>query len=113
MTVFPSDVGPSVHYSLTAIALALAMWGIEGRQAGDVREQVAPEASRGFSDPRQWPSLRRWTRNRAALWPEVRVRNRTTVRETAAALTGALIARMPRAPPLPTPAHAWAAARAA
>lgn len=110
MVVVPGEVGPYVHFSLTAIAFALATWGIEGRQAGDVRELVSPTAPVGFGDPRAWPRLRHWTRRRTVLWREVRVAARTTLRETAASLIGALTARMPRAPPRPTPAHAWLAA---
>jgi hypothetical protein len=112
MVVVPSEVGPSVHYSLAVIAFALAMWSIEGRQAGDVRELVSPTPRFGFGDPRRWSSLRRWTRRRAALWAQVDVCERVTMRQTAAALIGALIARMPRAPPVPTPTYAWVAARA-
>jgi hypothetical protein len=51
-------------------------------------------------------------RRRDRLWPKARVARRATRRQTAAALVAVLTARMPRAPPSPTPQLAWAAALA-
>ncbi len=110
MIVVPREIAGRFRYTLRAMLLALAYWGLAGQPGGEVRERISPEEPRGFRDPRLWPSLRRWVRQRAELWPAVHVQSRATVRETARALVVALCARLSRAPPVPTPGDAWEAA---
>jgi hypothetical protein len=48
-------------YSAGAIALALALFGLEGQPACAVREAIAPTASpRGAAEGAGWNTLRRW-----------------------------------------------------
>ena len=110
MFVVPLEITGRFRYTLRAMLLALAYWGLAGQPGGEVRERISPEEPRGFGDPRLWSSLRRWVRQRAELWPAVHVQSRATLRETARALVMALCARLSRAPPVPTPGDAWEAA---
>jgi hypothetical protein len=108
--VVPLEHSAVFRYAMTAIVVALAMWALEGRTAGEVRDEIAARPTEGFGDPRLWPSLPRWVRQRDRLWPDLQVRKRATARATARAIVAALCARMPRAPPSPTVADAWEAA---
>ncbi len=111
MIIIPREASQGRQYSLGAMLAALAYWSIEGLDGGEVRRRISPEAAaRGYGDPSLWASLRRWVHQRHRLWPQVRVAERGTRRETAASLVGALCARLPRAPPSPTVADAWTAA---
>jgi hypothetical protein len=110
MFVVPREIVGRFRYTLRAMLLALAYWGLEGQAGGEVRERISPEPVRGFRDPRLWPSLRRWVSQRDELWPAVHVRPRATARATARALVVALCARLSRAPPVPKPGDAWDAA---
>jgi len=110
MFVVPREIAGRFRYTLRAMLLALAYWGLAGQSGGEVRERISPEPRRGFRDPRLWPSLCRWTRQRAELWPAVHVAPRRTLRETAKALVVALCARLIRAPPVPVAEDAWEAA---
>lgn len=113
MLVVPSEVAPWYRYSLSAILYALALWSLEKAVGGRVRKKVSPWDAAGFGPPHIWSSLRRWVRRRAQLWPAVHVPDRTTMRETAAALVAALVARLSPAPALARAADAFRAARAA
>jgi len=110
MFVVPREIAGRFRYTLRAMLLALAYWGLEGQSGGEVRERISPEPRRGFLEPRLWPSLRRWVKQRAELWPAVHVPARATLRETARALVLALCARLSRAPPVPEVGDAWEAA---
>lgn len=111
-TVVPRETAARQRYSRPAILVALALWSLLELDGGEVRRRISPHPARGFAEPRVWPSLRRWVRDRHHLWPEVSVAARATHRETAGALVAALCARMARAPPVPTVADAWQAALA-
>jgi hypothetical protein len=69
-------VGPTVVrwrflYSASAIALALAGWGVERRSAGEVRAQVSVFSIVGAA-ARGWTSLVRWAHRARELFPPVR-----------------------------------------
>lgn len=110
MFVVPREITGRFRYTLRAMLLALAYWSLEGQSGGEVRERISPEPAGSFRDPRLWPSLQRWVRQRAELWPAVQVQPRATMRETARALVVALCARLSRAPPVAKPRDAWDAA---
>ena len=110
MLVTPREMTAGFRYALTTILVAMAMWALEGQDAGTVRHTVSPLPAKGFAEHRLWPSLRRWVKCRDALWPMAHVPARKTLRQTAAALVCALGARLARAPPVPEVRHAWDAA---
>lgn len=110
MFVVPREIAGRFRYTLRAMLLALAYWGLEGQSGGEVRERISPEPAEGFRDPRLWPSLQRWVSQRCELWPAVQVQPRATMRETARALVVALCARLSRAPPVAKSGDAWDAA---
>ncbi len=60
--VVPRGVVPGLYYSALSLGLALALWGIDGRPARQVRQDVSPLAHVGREAGRGWASLRRWTR---------------------------------------------------
>lgn len=70
MTVVPRDVMPGLQYARTAIALAIALYGLVGESAASVRRQVSPWTP--GPDASGWPSLRRWIARAASLWPSLR-----------------------------------------
>lgn len=111
MVVVPAEVAAHVRYSLSAILWALALWGLERRGAAEVRRQVSVNQVAGFGEPRLWASLRRWARRHRQLWPFLVAKARATLRETAAAVVTALIARRPGAPAAPVAVDAWLAAQ--
>jgi hypothetical protein len=108
--VVPLEHSGVFRYAMTTIVMALAMWGLEQRSAGEVRYELSPIPPQGFAEHRLWPSLHRWVRERHRLWPNLIVHERATGRATAAAIASSLIAKLPRAPPSPTLADAWRAA---
>ena len=110
--VVPAEHSAVFRYGMTAIVFALAIWGLDGRPAGEARDAVSPHPRRGFGEVRRWPSLHRWVRERHRLWPQLNIADRATHRQTAAAIVACLVAKMPRAPPSPTVADAWQAALA-
>ncbi len=71
MTVVPSAVLPRHHYAATAIGLALALYGICGLAAREVREAVSAWPVQGASST-GWKSLRRWIATASTLWPCIR-----------------------------------------
>ncbi len=59
--VGPALIERRAMYSTLAIALALALWVIEGWTASEVRSLVSPFSVRGVSAPSKWASLKRWS----------------------------------------------------
>lgn len=111
MMVVPSEVTAHFRYSVSAMLWALALWGLERLGAAEVRRRVSVNRITGFGEPRLWRSLRRWARRHQQLWPSLVDKVRSTLRETAAAVVTALIARHPEAPTSPVAADAWLAAQ--
>ena len=60
LTVVPSETVPRRHYAATAIALALALFGLCGRSHSQVRAAVSSDATVGVSATRRWSTLSRW-----------------------------------------------------
>lgn len=107
--VVPRSVLPRRWYSASAIALALALHGIDRLSPPAIRRQISPFGKVGVTAASGWVTLRRWADAVRAgrLLPEVRRCppgfTRRQVAERAAATLGS------RAPP---PADAPLAARA-
>lgn len=59
MRVLPPSAVARKHFSGAAIALAFALWGLCGKTAREVREQVSDQKKLG-AGARGWRSLRRW-----------------------------------------------------
>ena len=59
MRVLPASAVARKHFSGAAIALAFALWGLCGKSAREVREQVSDQKTIG-AGARGWRSLRRW-----------------------------------------------------
>ena len=70
LTVVPREVLPGFWYAAPAIAVALALYGVEGVSAREVRSRVSAWAIIGTSTG--WPSLRRWIGKASSLWRCVR-----------------------------------------
>ena len=62
LVVVPRGVLPRLRYGAVAIALALALWSVEGLPAAEVRLRVSPFGVVGHDARRGWRSLRRWAR---------------------------------------------------
>jgi hypothetical protein len=60
LIVVPCETAPRKHYSATAIALALALYGLCGRSHAEARRAVSPDAIVGVSAERRWCTLARW-----------------------------------------------------
>lgn len=110
LIVTPAEVGPYVSFSLPAILAALAAWGLDGVTAGSLLPALSPSPRRGNSDPWRWPSIRRWLARRGVLFPQVDISSYASLRETAAALAAAMVARLSPAPAYATPSAAWRSA---
>ena len=61
MRVLPASSVPFKHFSGAAIAMAFALWGLGGKSAREVREQVSDQKLLG-AGARGWLSLGRWAR---------------------------------------------------
>ena len=61
MRVLLASSVPRKHFSGAAIAMALALWGLGGKSAREVREQVSDQKILG-AGARGWRSLGRWAR---------------------------------------------------
>ena len=59
MAVMPVWTAPFKHFTGAAIGMALALWGMCGQSAGDVRERVNDRRTRGYG-ARGWRCLARW-----------------------------------------------------
>ncbi|HEX7624219.1 MAG TPA: hypothetical protein VF400_11660, partial [Anaeromyxobacteraceae bacterium] len=85
-------------YSAAAIALALALWGVEGLVPAEVRRRVSPWRRVGATAAASWASLRRWARavRAAALFARVRATSAgARLREVAARAVTTLAAFAP------------------
>lgn len=60
--VVPSEVCGRRVYSASAMGLALALWGLLGASAAEVRRRVCPAAVLGAAGATGWETLRRWAR---------------------------------------------------
>lgn len=67
VVVCPRGVLPRLRYG--AVAIALALWSIEGLAACAVRSRISPFGVVGEDARRGWGSLRRWARG--SPWPEL------------------------------------------
>jgi len=74
LLVVPRGILRRRLYSAGAIALALALWGVEKLAPGEVRARVSPWRIVGDAAAAGWASLRRWARavRAFALFPCVR-----------------------------------------
>ena len=111
MIVVPAEMTAHLHYSLSAVLWALALWSLDQLSAGEVRRRVSVHAKTGHGERRLWLSLRRWARNHLKLWPAVLDKTQSTLRQTAEAVVTALIARCKGAAPLAAAKDAWLAAQ--
>lgn len=95
-TVVPASAQPRKHFSGAAIALALALWGLCGLSAAQVREAVSDWVHTGASS-RGWRSLKRWARQAAQgeLFSGLDARAEGTYRHLAARVAQALCGRAP------------------
>jgi hypothetical protein len=73
LIVVPCEVRGRRVYSASAIGLALALWGLLGATAAQVRRQVCPATVLGAAGAMGWVTLRRWARGivRRQLFPSV------------------------------------------
>ena len=72
LTVAPKAVLPKRLFTAGAIALALALWAVEGEPSPVVRERISPLKSVGHTAARTWLTLRRWTRDARRIFQGVR-----------------------------------------
>ena len=66
--VVPRGVRARRVYSAAAIGLALALWGLLGATAAEVRRRVCPARIVGAAAALGWATLRRWARSVARRW---------------------------------------------
>jgi hypothetical protein len=96
--VVPGAVLRRRLYSAAAVALALALWGVEGLAPAEVRARVSPWRIVGATAARGWASLRRWANavRARALFSRVRsLPGGTRLREVAARAATTLAAHAP------------------
>lgn len=96
--VVPGGVLRRRLYSAAAVALALALWGVDGLAPAEVRLRVSPWRIVGAEAARGWASLRRWARavRDRRLFAEVRaLPDGARLREVAARAATTLVARAP------------------
>ena len=62
LIVVPCEVRGRRVYSASAIGLALALWGLLGATAAQVRRRVCPATVLGATGAMGWATLRRWAR---------------------------------------------------
>lgn len=110
IVVVPRGVLRRRLYSASAIALALALWGVTGLAPPEVRRQVSPFAIVGATAAAGWASLRRWSgavRSRR-LFPVVRaLPAEASLRQVAARAATTLAAYAPGAGGLPITSAAF------
>ena len=98
VTVVPRGMLWRRLFSAGAIALAMALFGIEELTAAAVRERISPWQEVGATSAKGWLSLRRWVRavRRGALFPLVaRLPDSWTVRQVAARAAAVVSGRAP------------------
>jgi hypothetical protein len=61
--VVPREIRGRRVYSMAAIALALALWGLVQATAAAVRAKVCPAKRVGFAAASGWATLQRWARD--------------------------------------------------
>ena len=117
MLVVPRAILPRRRYSASAIALALALYGIERAAPAQVRRRVSPFEVIGYRAISGWVTLGRWAKavRAGALFAEVRACPASfTPRQVAERAATTLGSRAP--PPMDAPltvrafhgaAHAW------
>ena len=71
MTVVPREVTAQMLFSAPAIALALALYGLLGQSAREVRAVVSPWREVG-TPAGGWKTLRRWIARVPVLWRCIR-----------------------------------------
>jgi len=118
VVVVPRSVLAGRRYSASAIAYALALWGLALATAASVRARVNPARHVGDAAAGTWTSLRRWTRavRERRLFPTVPLPAASaTWREVAASAAAALAGQAgPASRAWPSEVRAFAgAARAA
>jgi hypothetical protein len=104
VTVGPSEALAGRLYTASAIALALALYGLQRLAAAAVRALVSPLRVVGASSTARWPTLKRWCRvvGTPGLFSRVR-RVEGTARRVAAEAAASLAAHAvpsPEPPPL-------------
>lgn len=71
MTVVPCEIIPRMLFAAPAIALALALYGLEGQSARAVRAAVSPLRKVGTPEG-GWKTLGRWIAQAPSLWACIR-----------------------------------------
>jgi len=97
VTVSPTEMIHRHLFCASTLALALALWSIDGQSSSTVRKKVSPMKVVGPTAMRRWNSLRRWSRAGAQgqLWPRLHVHARWTHRKVAGRLAQNLASRGP------------------
>ncbi len=114
LVVVPRGVLPHRYFSASAIAWAMALFGVEHRPPPEVRRRTSPWSIVGETAAPSWVALLRWVAAAKAgrLWPGlVRPRATDSPREVAEHIAQALASRAP--PPWDAKAAARAFAGAA
>ena len=111
--VEPRSVLRYRHFSASAIAMALALFGVEGASAAQTRRRVSPWRTVGHDACRGWVTLHRWidVARHGRLLPAVGHRAAGDDRAVAARVARAVASRAP--PPWDAPVAARAFAGAA
>lgn len=111
--VEPRSVLRYRHFSASAIAMALALFGVDGEPAPEVRRRVSPWRTVGHAAYRGWLTLHRWidVARQGLLLPGVRHRVAGDDRAVAVRVARAVASRAP--PPWDAPVAARAFAGAA
>lgn len=94
MVVVPRGVARARRYSLSAIAIALALWSHSGQTATTVRRQTSTAKVIGAASATRWASLRRWTRDALALFG-IEPRAVGTIRDQAARIASFIASHAP------------------
>lgn len=71
MMVVPREILPRMLFAASAIAMALALYGIERRSTRAIRAEVSPLREVGTPEG-GWKSLHRWIARAPALWTCIR-----------------------------------------
>jgi hypothetical protein len=113
LIVEPRSVLRYRHFSGSAVAMALALFGVEGASAAQVRRRVSPWRTVGNDACRGWVTLHRWidVARGGQLLPAASHRVAGDDREVAARVARAVASRAP--PPWDAPVGARAFAGAA